>query len=90
MDVMKLPEARELYLRILMVRAKASVTIEWAGQPGLGWFSEMKELLLRGIQEAPECRKWGTRDRNEGAGGIATLNRDIFFKKVNSVSFLNT
>ena len=33
MHGMKLPEAQELYLRILIVQAKASVTIEWANQP---------------------------------------------------------
>jgi len=69
---MKLPEAWELYLRILMAQAKASVTIEWARQPGLGWFSEMTELLLRGIPEVPECREWGTKDRNEETEGIGT------------------
>lgn len=36
--------------------------------------SEMKHLLLRVIPEAPEYRERGTKDRNEGAGEMATLN----------------
>jgi len=38
----------------------------------------MKELLLRGIPKAPECRERGTKNRNEGAEGIGTLNLNFF------------
>ena len=85
---MKLPEAQELYLRILMAMAKASVTIEWAGQPGLGWFSEKKKLLLRGVPKAPECSVWGTKDRNEGAEGMGTLNWDTSYSKTAFVIYI--
>jgi len=48
---MKLPEAQELFLRILMAQAKASVTIEWADQPGLGWYSERKSYSCAGYRK---------------------------------------
>jgi len=48
--------------------------------PKAGWAKWNEAFTLVREPEAPECREWGTKDRNEGAEGMATLNWYIFSK----------